>query len=75
MNTLHINVGLARCSDWAFTSAVVALVVALLLLAFELAYFGGRRAHHRAQCSKACIDSITPVEYNGDQAYSHSALS
>lgn len=37
MNTLHVNVGLARYSDWAFTSAVVALVVALLLLAFEFA--------------------------------------
>jgi len=33
MNTLHVNIGLARYSDWAFTSAVVALVVALLLLA------------------------------------------
>ena len=44
MNTLHVNIGLARYSDWAFTSAVVALVVALLLLAFELAYVGGRRA-------------------------------
>jgi cytochrome c-type biogenesis protein CcsB len=53
MNTLHINVGLARYSDWAFTSAVVALVVALLLLAFELAYVGGRRADHRAQVAPA----------------------
>ena len=49
MNTLHVNIGLARYSDWAFTSAVVALVVALLLLAFELAYVGGRRADHRAR--------------------------
>ena len=53
MNTLHINVGLARYSDWAFTSAVVALVFALLLLAFELAYVGVRRADHRAQVSPA----------------------
>ena len=49
MNTLHVNIGLARYSDWAFTSAVVALVVALLLLAFELAYVGGRRADNRAR--------------------------
>lgn len=42
MNTLHVNVGLARYSDWAFTSAVVALVVALLLLAFEFAQVRGR---------------------------------
>ena len=47
MNTLHVNIGLARYSDWAFTSAVVALVVALLLLAFELAYVGSRRADNR----------------------------
>lgn len=43
MNTSHINIGLARYSDWAFTSAVVALVVALVLLAFELAYVRGRK--------------------------------
>ncbi|MDT5219247.1 MAG: hypothetical protein QOF15_1352 [Mycobacterium sp.] len=43
MNTQHINVGLARYSDWAFTSAVVALVVALLLLACELAYVRTRQ--------------------------------
>jgi cytochrome c-type biogenesis protein CcsB len=47
MNTTHINVGLARYSDWAFTSAVVALVVALLLLAFELAYVRGRKVVER----------------------------
>lgn len=38
MNTPNIDIGLARYSDWAFTSAVVALVVALLLLAIELAW-------------------------------------
>jgi cytochrome c-type biogenesis protein CcsB len=43
MNTLHVDVGLARNSDWAFTSAVVVLVVALLLLAVELAYTRSRR--------------------------------
>jgi len=62
MNTLHINVGLARYSDWAFTSAVVALVVALLLLAFELAYVSGRRADHRAQvlAGSVAVDSTSP---------------
>ncbi len=62
MNTLHVNIGLARYSDWAFTSAVVALVVALLLLAFELAYVGGRRADTRARVMAGSVtaDSITP---------------
>ncbi len=62
MNTLHVNIGLARYSDWAFTSAVVALVVALLLLAFELAYVGGRRADNRARvlAGGVAADSATP---------------
>ncbi|MDT5147634.1 MAG: hypothetical protein QOC58_2279 [Mycobacterium sp.] len=66
MNTVHINVGLARYSDWAFTSAVVALVVALLLLAFELAYVGGRRVAYRERvlagsgAGSVAADSATP---------------
>jgi cytochrome c-type biogenesis protein CcsB len=62
MNTPHVNIGLARLSDWAFTSAVVALVVALLLLAFELAYVGGRRVEHRAKvlAGSVAADSATP---------------
>jgi cytochrome c-type biogenesis protein CcsB len=62
MNTTHINVGLARYSDWAFTSAVVALVVALLLLAFELAYAGARRTDHRDRvlAGSVAADSATP---------------
>jgi len=62
MNTLHVNIGLARYSDWAFTSAVVALVVALLLLAFELAYVGGRRADRRARvlAGSVAADSAIP---------------
>jgi cytochrome c-type biogenesis protein CcsB len=62
MNTLHVNIALARYSDWAFTSAVVALVVALLLLAFELAYVGARRADHRAQVLAGAVtaDSGAP---------------
>ena len=43
MNTEHIDIGLARYSDWAFTSSVVVLVAALLLLAVELAYNRSRR--------------------------------
>jgi cytochrome c-type biogenesis protein CcsB len=62
MNTLHVNIGLARYSDWAFTSAVVALVVALLLLAFELAYAGGRRAdtRERVLAGSVAADSTFP---------------
>jgi cytochrome c-type biogenesis protein CcsB len=62
MNTLHVNIGLARYSDWAFTSAVVALVVALLLLAFELAYVGGRRVDSRERVLAGSVagDSETP---------------
>jgi cytochrome c-type biogenesis protein CcsB len=62
MNTPHVNIGLARYSDWAFTSAVVALVVALLLLAFELAYVGGRRVERRAKVPAGAVtaDSVTP---------------
>ncbi len=62
MNTLHVDIGLARSSDWAFTSAVVALVVALLLLAFELAYVGARRVDHRATVSAGSVaaDSTVP---------------
>jgi cytochrome c-type biogenesis protein CcsB len=73
MNTLHVNIGLARYSDWAFTSAVVALVVALLLLAFELAYVGGRRVEHRAKALAGSVatDSVTPgvVEDVADRAF------
>jgi cytochrome c-type biogenesis protein CcsB len=62
MNTLHVNIGLARYSDWAFTSAIVALVVALLLLAFELAYVGARRADHRDRVLAGAVaaDSSAP---------------
>ncbi|HUO38629.1 MAG TPA: c-type cytochrome biogenesis protein CcsB [Mycobacterium sp.] len=47
MNTEHVDIGLARYSDWAFTSAVVVLVAALLLLAVELAYSRGRTEQAR----------------------------
>jgi cytochrome c-type biogenesis protein CcsB len=47
MNTEHVDIGLARYSDWAFTSSVVVLVAALLLLAVELAYSRGRKVEAR----------------------------
>src|SRR5690242_14713322 len=47
MNTEHIDIGLARYSDWAYTSSVVVLVGAMLLLAVELAYSRGRRVENR----------------------------
>jgi len=51
MNPAHIDVGLARYSDWAFTSSLVVLVLALLLLAVELAYTGSRRVEQRESVS------------------------
>ncbi len=47
MNTTDIDIGLARYSDWAFTSCVVVLVGALLLLAVELAYSRSRKIIER----------------------------
>ncbi len=43
MNTEHIDIGLARYSDWAFTASVIVMVLALLMLAVELASSRGRR--------------------------------
>ena len=42
-----IDLGLSRYSDWAFTASVVVLVLALLLLAVELASSRGRRVEER----------------------------
>ena len=42
-----IDIGLARYSDWAFTSSVVVLVGALLLLAVELAFTRSRKVETR----------------------------
>ncbi len=61
MNTEHINIGLARYSDWAFTSSVIVLVVALLFLAFELAYSRSRKVAERELVAAAVsTDSTTP---------------
>ena len=52
----------ARYSDWAFTSSLVVLVVALLLLAVELAYSRGRRVDSRELVNAGAVagDSATP---------------
>ncbi len=47
MNTEHIDIGLARYSDWAFTASVIVMVLALLMLAVELASSRGRRVEQR----------------------------
>src|SRR3984957_2909237 len=61
MNTSHIHLGLARNSDWAFTSAVVIMVVALLLLAFEFAYTRSRKAERElVSAGSVAADSVTP---------------
>lgn len=75
MNTEHIDIGLARYSDWAFTSAVVVLVVALIFLAVELAYNRSKKVADRelvaagtaagtrtrgADVSRVSTDSATP---------------
>src|SRR6202789_833184 len=61
MNTTHVDVGLARSSDWAFTSAVVIMVVALLLLAVELAYTRSRAAERElVSAGSVAADAATP---------------
>ena len=62
MNTTHIDVGLAGYSDWAFTSALIVLVVAMLLLAFELAYVRGLAPRDRELVTAGPVstDRTTP---------------
>ena len=61
MNSTNIDIELARYSDWAFTSAVVVLVLALLMLAVELAYSRGRKVEARELVGAAVgADSATP---------------
>jgi cytochrome c-type biogenesis protein CcsB len=56
-----IDIGLSRYSDWAFTSSIVVLVIALLLLAVELAYSGSRKAEARELVSAGvAADSAKP---------------
>ncbi|MFZ0834063.1 MAG: c-type cytochrome biogenesis protein CcsB [Mycobacterium sp.] len=61
MNTEHVDVTLATYSDWAYTSSILVLVGALLLLAFELAYSRSRKAEQRDLVTAGAIpDSATP---------------
>ncbi|WP_409428208.1 c-type cytochrome biogenesis protein CcsB [Mycobacterium sp. SMC-11] len=62
MNTSHIDIGLARYSDWAFTSAMIVLVIALLLLAVELASSRARTPAESELVSAGGVgsDSSTP---------------
>ncbi|WP_420109712.1 c-type cytochrome biogenesis protein CcsB [Mycolicibacter arupensis] len=62
MNTSHIDIGLARYSDWAFTSAMVVLVIAMLLLAVELASSRGRAPADAELVTAGAVraDSTTP---------------
>jgi cytochrome c-type biogenesis protein CcsB len=60
MNTLNVNITLARYSDWAFTSALLALVIALLLLAAELAYSRTRADSELVAAGSVTADGATP---------------
>src|SRR4051794_10702021 len=62
MNTEHIDIVLARYSDWAFTSSVVLLVIALVFLAVELAAVGSRKVADRELVAAGTVsaDSTTP---------------
>ena len=63
MNTEHVDIGLARLSDWAFTSSVVLLLAAMLMLAVELAYSRGRKVESRelvATGAGVTADSAVP---------------
>jgi cytochrome c-type biogenesis protein CcsB len=61
MNT-DIDIGLARYSDWAFTGSVVVLVLALLLLAVELASSRSRRADARELVGAAAVGTAGGVD-------------
>jgi cytochrome c-type biogenesis protein CcsB len=64
MNTEHVDIGLSRYSDWAYTSSLVVLVIALLLLAVELAGSRSRRSDEReligASAGAVTANSATP---------------
>ena len=61
MNTEHIDIGLARYSDWAFTSSVVVLVIAMLLLAVELAYARSRKVADRELVPAGTVTADSPT--------------
>ena len=69
MNTEHIDIGLARYSDWAFTSSVVVLVAAMLLLAVELAYNRSRKvAENELVTAGAAAATSGPATVAADSA-------
>ncbi|MGV0599630.1 c-type cytochrome biogenesis protein CcsB, partial [Mycolicibacterium pulveris] len=61
MNT-DIDIGLARYSDWAFTSSVLVLVGALLLLAIELAYSRSRKVEQRELVTASGPPPVAPAD-------------
>lgn len=65
MNADNINAGLARYSDWAFTASVVVLVLAMLMLAVELASSRGRRVEQRELVSAGGVGAVTDVNRPG----------
>ena len=72
MNTEHVDVGLARFSDWAFTSSVVVLVAAFTLRALKQAFFGDKDAEGEVRkvttattLSRDEFDPITVAEKIG----------
>src|ERR1700731_3058967 len=65
MNTEHVDGTLASYSDWAFTSSIVVLVGALLLLAFELAYARSRNAEERELVTAGAAPDSAPPRDRG----------
>ena len=62
MNGDSIDIGLARFSDWAFTASLVVLVMALMLLAVELASSRGRRVEARELVSASAGAGRVPAD-------------
>lgn len=62
MNTEHIDIGLARYSDWAFTASVMVLVLALLMLSVELASSRGRRVEERELVPAGGVPTVASGE-------------
>jgi len=68
MNTEHIDIGLSRYSDWAFTASVVVLVLALLMLAVELSSSRGRRVEERELVGAAATSGFGAAAVASDAA-------
>ena len=61
MNTESVDIALSQYSDWAFTATIVVLVLALLLLAVELASSSGRRVERRELVSAGVAGDAAPT--------------